>query len=304
MKMNFLKILPLLLLMISGFANAQNQTDIRINEVMSINQNGPIDNFGHHAAWIEIFNTSYGTVNIANMFLTDDINDPRKYRIPSNARMYMGPRSYLIFYFDGNSEHSVFHTNFKLDSTGFIALYASNATTVVDSVSFNLSKADQTCIRSIDGKGDWVVSNSFTPGQTNETEAKVKTAELFIQYDPIGIGMAMVAFSVVMCALALLYLFFKVLSKLFQTKVTINLKHKRTASVNIEEEESETQILSGEINAAIALAIHLYRNQLHDHEEAVLTIKKVTKTYSPWSSKLYMLRQMPNKPVQNPFKRK
>jgi hypothetical protein len=282
-----------------GFS--QNQTDICINEVMTINSNGPIDNFGHHVAWIEIFNSSYGSVNIANMYLTDDVNNPRKYQLPIDNRMVLSPRSYCLFYFDGNSEHGVFHSNFKLDSTGFIALYASNATTLIDSVSFSFSKADQTCARSIDGEGDWVVSDSYTPGQTNETESKIKTAELFVQYDPIGIGMAIVAFSVVMCALALLYFMFKLLSNLFQTKVTVKNKKESILAVS---NQDDIQVLSGEINAAIALAIHLYRNEMHDHEEAVITIKKVTKTYSPWSSKLYMLRQTPNKPVQNPFKRK
>lgn len=45
--------------------------------------------------------------------------------------------------------------------------------------------------------------------------------------------------------------------------------------------------LSGEVNAAIAAAIHLYRSELHDLEDTVLTIKKVSRTYSPWSSKIY-----------------
>lgn len=304
MRINVVIIFSLLALFLSGYAQAQNQTDIRINEVMAINQNGPIDNFGHHVAWVEIFNSSYGYVNISNMYLTDDITNPRKYLIPTDGRMNLAPRSYCIFYFDGNSEHGVFHTNFRLDSSGFVALYGTNATTPIDSVSFSFTQADQTCARSIDGGGIWKISGSYTPGQTNETEVKVKTAELFVQFDPIGIGMTLVAFSVVMVALALLYLFFKLLSNMFQSKVTINLKHKKGKIESENTAVEEPHILSGEINAAIALAIHLYRNEMHDHEEAVITIKKVTKTYSPWSSKLYMLRQTPNKPVQNPFKRK
>ncbi|HAH59495.1 MAG TPA: phage tail protein, partial [Bacteroidales bacterium] len=32
--------------------------------------------------------------------------------------------------------------------------------------------------------------------------------------------------------------------------------------------------------------------ELHDHEDAVLTIKKVARTYSPWSSKIYGLRNL------------
>ncbi|MFT3739364.1 MAG: hypothetical protein QM786_11445 [Breznakibacter sp.] len=56
--------------------------------------------------------------------------------------------------------------------------------------------------------------------------------------------------------------------------------------------ESEVGV-GGEVNAAIALSLYLYRNQLHDHENAVLTINKVARAYSPWSSKIYGLRRWP-----------
>ena len=41
------------------------------------------------------------------------------------------------------------------------------------------------------------------------------------------------------------------------------------------------------------MAIHLYYSEMHDKENTVLTIDKVSKTYSPWSSKIYGLRQHP-----------
>lgn len=44
---------------------------------------------------------------------------------------------------------------------------------------------------------------------------------------------------------------------------------------------------TGEIAAAISTAIHLYLNDQHDNENAVLTIKQAKKMYSPWSSKIY-----------------
>lgn len=302
-----LKIIWLLLsfvLIQSGFS--QNQTDIRINEVMTLNSNGPIDNFGHHAPWIEIFNSSYGTVNIAGMYLTNDVSQPKKYRIPSDGRMTLSPQSYLLFYFDGNSEHGVLHANFRLDSIGTIILFASNGRTVIDSVTFNFVEVDQVLARTTDGNGAWAISKSYTPNQTNIIKEGVKNADLFVQYDPIGIGMAIISMTVVMCALSLLYLLYKQLAKLFKSDFNVSLKPKKSRNTDGEEVFSERSDieLSGEINAAIALAIHLYRSQLHDTEDAVITLKKVTKTYSPWSSKLYMLRQIPNKTMQPQNKRK
>lgn len=298
-----------LLICLIGFQKTgycQSQSDIRINEIVSINQNSLMDNFGHHIPWVEIFNSSYGTVNISGMYLTDDPKNLKKYAIPSDGRMLLSPQSYLIFFFDGNSEHSVLHTNFKLDSTGFVALVASNGKTIVDSVSFKFTKSDEVFRRVTDGNGKWELSSQFTPNQTNVTEKKVTNAELFVQYDPIGIGMAIISMLVVMVALMLLYLLFKYLARVYKSEFQVQLKKKKDKKASDEDTDDEISVeeLNSEVNAAIALAVHLYRNQLHDEEEAVLTIKKVTKTYSPWSSKLYMLRQIPSKPSQNPYKTK
>lgn len=56
-----------------------------------------------------------------------------------------------------------------------------------------------------------------------------------------------------------------------------------------DQEESEN-----EIAAVIAIAIHLYAENLKNYENTVITIQRVIKPYSPWSSKIYGLRQTPN----------
>ena len=49
---------------------------------------------------------------------------------------------------------------------------------------------------------------------------------------------------------------------------------------------------SGEVNAAIAMALYSYFNELHDVESGVITIRRVSKNYSPWSSKLYNMKNL------------
>ena len=51
--------------------------------------------------------------------------------------------------------------------------------------------------------------------------------------------------------------------------------------------------VSDEVAAAIALAIHMYKIEIHDMESLTITLKKVSRIYSPWSSKIYTLRQNP-----------
>lgn len=53
------------------------------------------------------------------------------------------------------------------------------------------------------------------------------------------------------------------------------------------EKTAERKDLTGEVNAAIGTALYLYFNQLHDEESNVVTIDKVERRYSPWSSKIY-----------------
>ena len=48
-----------------------------------------------------------------------------------------------------------------------------------------------------------------------------------------------------------------------------------------------------EVYAAIALTLHLYSNVQHDLENPVITMIRTSKTYSPWSSKIYSLRKLP-----------
>ena len=44
------------------------------------------------------------------------------------------------------------------------------------------------------------------------------------------------------------------------------------------------------VEAAISMALYLHFNEIHDEESNVITIQRVSKTYSPWSSKLYNMR--------------
>ncbi len=69
-----------------------------------------------------------------------------------------------------------------------------------------------------------------------------------------------------------------------------DLFRKKQASSS--EKETSKNEISGEVTAAIAVALYLYNNETHDIESGVITIKRVSKIYSPWSSKLYHMRNI------------
>ncbi len=122
------------------------------------------------------------------------------------------------------------------------------------------------------------------------TTAKIQeNADKFTQIDPWGIGMTFVGMTVVFISLLLLYMLFFNITKLLNVKIK---KSNKVEGKDPQEKENE-QELSGNVGAAIAMALHLYMSELHDKENTVLTINKVARTYSPWSSKIYGLRQNP-----------
>ncbi len=132
-------------------------------------------------------------------------------------------------------------------------------------------------------------------GTVNEAAEAAKT---FAEHDPYGFIMAMLGMGIVFSILILTYLIFSNTPKLFTPVFKQKLKdlfRRKTPATTSEPEPEELIVesdLTGEINAAIAAAIHLYRSELHDFEDTVLTMKKVSRTYSPWSSKIYGLRNI------------
>ena len=105
-----------------------------------------------------------------------------------------------------------------------------------------------------------------------------------------GLLISLVGYAIVFMALLLLSIIFTNLQKLLVGSQKKKLKAKGEI---IADEEDPT--ISGEVSAAISLALHLHFAESHDFENTILTIKKVQKPYSPWSSKLYGLRQYPIK---------
>lgn len=98
--------------------------------------------------------------------------------------------------------------------------------------------------------------------------------------------LAFVGYIIVFVALIALYFVFQYIPMLLSMYTKRQLKRKMRLS-GIEEEVIEDVTITGEVSAAISTALHLYFNEMHDDEKTVLTIKKISSRYSPWSSKIY-----------------
>lgn len=299
-------------------ASAQGLKNLRINEVLVQNANGVQDAHGTRSGWFEIYNTGYTTVNIAGCYLsvapeviaedgTRMVNRDEfgslTYCIPKSSSYMMSvpPKAYVLFFAGGNSTYSPHNTTFKLDSTGVLSLWdASGKGEPISSISYDVaSQTPDVSMLMVDGEDGEVVMeycNEPTPGHANYVEPAVSPAEEMKERDPSGIAMTITAVSVVFCALILLYLIFRAVGKVMQKKdarsASSTTTTTSTATVAAKSADKDGD-MSGEMAAAIAFALKTYQDELEAAEQMDLTLKKVAKAYSPWSSKIHGLTQMP-----------
>ncbi len=93
-----------------------------------------------------------------------------------------------------------------------------------------------------------------------------------------------VGYSVVFVTLVGLIYVFKYLPNVLDY---MGNRRRKSRSSEENSKASEKQYIAGEVNAAVAMALTLYFSEQHDQESGIITIKRVARTYSPWSSKIY-----------------
>lgn len=287
-----LKTIVLLLLLVGvETAIAQKVPGLQFSEILVMNDSNCVDDYGAHSSWIEIFNPSNNFINIGGYYLTDDLNNPTKYWIPDGDRStMMEPKSYLVFWADGKPERGIFHLSFDLKNAKTIALFNHHGTKLVDQVVISPpQKPDVTFGKPNNASSEWVFLSRSTPGTNNDLSKKNIIDSNEEKTDYSGFKDLMKTVLVVIFVLAFIFVIFKIFGRFFVKK--------NIGKTSVTSEEKLKQPIEGEIPneiiSAISMALFMYQNELHDYENAVLTMQKVSRTYSPWSSKIYTLRKLP-----------
>ncbi len=305
------RLLTLLLVTLTCVAaiSAQGRRGLRINEVMIVNDStSVVDDFGKYSAWVELFNSTFGPLEISSVFLTNDSNNHTLYPVPlGDVNTEIPSRQHVIFWADGEPNKGTFHMNFTFTpgEENYIAIYDANGISLIDEVVVpGTLKPGQSYARKVDGEGGignaeaWEIRDGsaekyITPSSNNIIKSTNNKVDMFAQQDARGGGMAVMAMCIVFTALLVLAICFNIINK-----IGANVSQKRKLKALADEaealEEHHKEHDSGEAIAAIAAALaeHL---DAHDRENTVLTINKVRRAYSPWSSKIYGLRELPRR---------
>ena len=306
-KLNIGIFLSLMLLM--SFSSCKEQkpnNKLVINEVLVDNQGNFQDDYGLHSGWIEIFNKSYSSADLAGCLLrvSSQPGDTVTYFIPKgDVLTLLKPRQHTLFWADGTPRRGTFHTNFVLSKTNenWIGLYDSGKKLLDEViVPAGVLKTNYSYARVNDGLNEWEVKDDsaekyVTPSTNNKTIESNPKMDKFEQHDPVGVGMSVSAMAVVFIGLILLYICFRFIGKIAVSLRKRNAMKVQNVTDHKEAKEMKLGEAPGEVIAAISMALHEAQGADHDVEETILTISRVKRSYSPWSSKIYTLRETPNK---------
>ena len=305
----------LILALLASFTSlrAQNVIDLIIAEALAVpDSTGIVDDYGRREGWIEIFNTSQGTVNIAGCFLTDDRNDLKKSIIPKgDLRTKLGPRQTTLVHASGNGDDGTFYANFTVRPGSTVYLVSNDGRTIIDSlvipatlpVGMSMAKRPTDLRQKVfEPLSEPVVPS---PGIPNMDMNAASKAQAMAEKDPHGGILSLVAVSVVFSALAILwFLFWLFFDRPAKKKAAAKDKPKKNAlkapakAGDASDEIAAVIALAldmeqgGDDYAAIAMAMHLYFNDtVHDVESFILSMRP--KGGSAWNDKTRNFRKLP-----------
>ncbi len=144
--------------------------ELFINEFMADNEYTFPDpnNATLYPDWIELYNADEEEHDMGGKYLTDDLNDPKKWMFPDDTMIEGG--SYLLILANNNTDPGALNTAFKLNVSGDeIGLFETDGKTLIDSVEFGKQTSDISYGRFPDGSDSWLkMFSQATPGSSNE----------------------------------------------------------------------------------------------------------------------------------------
>ena len=163
--------LSLLVLLILHATTRGQSPEILINEFLASNQTVNRDpEFKEFSDWIELYNTTHGAMDLSGYYVTDDLDEPLKWRIPDGTRI--PGTGFLLLWADGRN--TGLHTSFKLDKEGEqLGLYTPGGVPV-DTLSFDTQQDDMSYGRLGNDADQWSFFSPPSPGAVNDPQDSVE----------------------------------------------------------------------------------------------------------------------------------
>ncbi len=156
------------------FISLKSFTQVKINEYSASNFGATImDNQGNNSDWIELYNASSSSVNVAGWYLSDDPTSPTKYSLPAGTSI--AGNGFLRIWCSGNGTPANaaghIHTNFKLTQCEGDWIILKSGSTLIDSLQMKRTQVLHSRGRKPDGTPNWKIFTAPTPNATNSSTA-------------------------------------------------------------------------------------------------------------------------------------
>ena len=147
--------------------------NLLINEVLAQNEAQFKDNYDEYNDWFEIYNATNELVDVTGMYVSDDLTDPRKWKL---GNLSIPPHGFLLLWADDDVEQGSNHVGFKLSGAGEqLGLYDrdENENVAIDTLVFGPQLLDVSYGRTQDGADEWIFFNRPTPGIGNRDSTTI-----------------------------------------------------------------------------------------------------------------------------------
>ncbi len=172
----------LIVLLAGKNVRAQQHIPVVINEFAASNSNSVPDPQDQYDDWIELYNYGNNNIDISGMYLTDDLNEPRKWQFPELT--IIPAQDFLLIWADNDTGDSGLHSNFELRAEGEeIGLFDSDGTTLIDNFIYSQQTTDISFGRYPDGSENWYFLSTPSPGSENQDAFSGLVADTKFSHD-------------------------------------------------------------------------------------------------------------------------
>jgi hypothetical protein len=148
--------------------NLTHMTPVKINEICASNSIY-INEYFEKNDWIELYNTTDEEYNVAGMYISDNLNKPLKYQIPTDGivNTVIKPNGFIVLWADKLTPINQLHTSFKIGAEGGEVVLTSADETWCDTLVYAAHNGDYSIGLYPDGGNNAYIMNKPTIASSN-----------------------------------------------------------------------------------------------------------------------------------------
>ena len=148
--------------------NLSHMTPVKINEICASNSIY-INEYFEKNDWIELYNTTDEEYNVAGMYISDNLNKPLKYQIPTDGivNTVIKPNGFIVLWADKLTPINQLHTSFKIGAEGGEVVLTSADETWCDTLVYAAHNGDYSIGLYPDGGNNAYIMNKPTIASSN-----------------------------------------------------------------------------------------------------------------------------------------